>query len=87
LVGGRGSVIAVNEIRRILSEIVRNELSGVAEDEGIPQEVRVQFIVGAFLTVLTWWLERKARPAPAQVDAMFRRLVIDGIGRSIRAGG
>jgi AcrR family transcriptional regulator len=87
LVGGRGSVIAVNEIRRILSEIVRNELSGVAEDEGIPQEVRVQFIVGAFLTVLTWWLERKARPAPAQVDALFRRLVIAGIGRSIRAGG
>jgi AcrR family transcriptional regulator len=87
LVGGRGSVIAVNEIRRVLSEIVGTELSGVQEDEAIPQEVRVQFVVGAFLTVLTWWLERKARPTPAQVDAMFRRLVIDGIGRAIRAGG
>lgn len=85
LVGGRGGVIAVNEIRRTLSEIVKKELSGTKEDEAVPQELRIQFVVGAFLTMLTWWLERRPMPAPSQVDAMFRRLVLNGIGPSIRA--
>jgi AcrR family transcriptional regulator len=80
LIGGRGSVIALNEIRQILSEIVKKELTGVQEDEAVPREVRIQFVVGAFLTVLTWWLERKPRLTPRQVDATFRRLVLDGIG-------
>jgi AcrR family transcriptional regulator len=79
LVGGRGGVVAINEIRRILSEIVKKELSGVRHDEMVPQEVRVQFVVGAFLTVLTWWLERRPQLTPSQVDTIFRRLVIRGI--------
>lgn len=85
LVGGRGGVIAVNEIRRTLSEIVKKELSGVQEDEVVPQEVRIQFVVGAFTTMLMWWLERRPMPTPSQVDAIFRRLVINGIGPSTYA--
>lgn len=80
LVGGRGGGVAVNEIRRILSEMVKKELSGVRHDETVPQEVRIQFVVSAFLTVLTWWLERRPKLTPSQVDTIFRRLVIKGIG-------
>jgi AcrR family transcriptional regulator len=84
LLGGRGSVIAVNEIRRVLSEIVKKELSVVSENDTVPQDLRVQFVVTAFLTVLTWLLERRPRLTPTQVDAMFRRLVLNGIGSSDR---
>jgi hypothetical protein len=31
------------------------------------------------MSVLTWWLDRSARPPPAQVDAMFRRLAMEGL--------
>lgn len=82
LVGERGAVVAVNEIRRILSEIVRKEWSGAQEDEAVPREVRTQFVVGTFVTVLTWWLERRPKLAPSQVDTIFRRLVLNGIGPS-----
>jgi AcrR family transcriptional regulator len=85
LVDGRGGVVAVNEIRRILSEIVKKELSGVRHDQTVPQEVRIEFVVGAFLTVLTWWLERRPKLTPSQVDTIFRRLVIKGIGPQIQA--
>jgi AcrR family transcriptional regulator len=82
LVGERGVVVAVNEIRRILSEIIRKELSGVQEVEAIPREIHTQFVVGTFVTVLTWWLERRPKLAPSQVDAIFRSLVLNGIGPS-----
>ncbi|MCT7376634.1 TetR/AcrR family transcriptional regulator [Chelativorans salis] len=82
LVGARGGVIAVAEIRRVLSEIVKKELSDVEDDEAVPKEVRIQFVVGAFLTTLTWWLEQRPRLTPSQVNLMFRHLVLNGIDRS-----
>jgi AcrR family transcriptional regulator len=85
LVGGRGGVVAVNEIRRILSELVRKELPAAQDNGAVSRELVVQFVVGAFLAVLTWWLERRPRLAPSQVDAMFRSLVLNGIGPSICA--
>jgi hypothetical protein len=44
LVGGRGGVVAVNEIRRILSETVKKELRGIRDDEMVPQEGCIQFV-------------------------------------------
>jgi AcrR family transcriptional regulator len=85
LVGGRGGAVAVNEIRRILSELVRKELPAAQDDGAVSRELVVQFVVGAFLTVLTWWLERKPGLPPPQVDAMFRRLALNGVGPSSRA--
>ena len=84
LVGGRGGVVAINEIRQILSDLARKELSASRNDGAIDRELVVHFVVGAFLSVLTWWLERRSRLTPAQVDAMFRRLVLNGIAPPIR---
>ena len=83
LVGGRGGVVAVNEIRRVLSELVQDELSGIWEDGAVSRELAVQFIVSTFLTVLTWMLERKPKLTPSQADLMFRHLAIGGIGSTI----
>ncbi len=85
LVGGRGGAVAVNEIRRVLSDLVQDELSGASEDGAVSRELAVQFVVSTFLTVLTWLLTRKPKLAPSEADAMFRRLVIAGIGTSLRA--
>jgi AcrR family transcriptional regulator len=80
LVGGRGGVIAINEIRRVLSEIVKKELSGADEHGPVPRDVQIRFVVGTLLTTLTWWLERRPGLAPSEVDSMFRCLVRSGIG-------
>lgn len=79
LVGGRGGAVAENEIRRILSERVREDFSAIPDDKVISREFVVQFVVGAFLTALTWWLERKPKLPASQIDEMFRQLVLGGI--------
>jgi AcrR family transcriptional regulator len=84
LVGGRGGIVAVNELRKVISEAVRKELSAARDDGAISRELAVQFVVGAFLSVLTWWLERRPSLAPSQIDATFRRLVFSGIGPLVR---
>ncbi|MDX1162466.1 hypothetical protein GOL75_14190 [Sinorhizobium medicae] len=38
----------------------------------------VQYLVGAYMAVLTWWLDGGTKLPPELVDGMFRRLTFDG---------
>jgi len=61
---------------------VRDELTATRNKvtaNVVSRELVVQFVVGAFMAVLTWWLDRRAELPPEQVDAMFRRLALQGI--------
>ena len=78
-----GSAIAIETVREILGDLVRNELkvAGAAKSDGpVPRELVVQFVVGAFMAVVGWWLDGGAKLPPGQVDTMFRRLLSQGIG-------
>jgi AcrR family transcriptional regulator len=86
LLGGRGCVVAMGEIRQILAEQVRQALASAQEDGAVAREVYVQFIVATFLTALTWWLEKQPALTAPQVDALFRHLAINGISGWTGAG-
>lgn len=82
LSGGRGGTIALGTIRQILSDLVRNELAAGTDDKSadvIPREFAVQHVVGAFMAVMTWWLDGGAKLPPHRIDEMFRRLAIQGV--------
>ena len=84
LVGGRGATVALGTIRAMLSNLVRDELATTAGNypaEGMPRELAVQHVVGAYMAVLTWWLDGGAKLPPQQIDAMFRRLATEGLMR------
>jgi AcrR family transcriptional regulator len=82
LVGGRGGAVALGAIRQILSDLVRNELAATVRQKSvdvISRELVVQYVVGAFMAVMTWWLDGGAKLPPHRIDAMFRRLATEGI--------
>ena len=82
LVGGRGGAVAHGATRQLLSDLVRNELAATADKKSadmIPRELAVQYVVGAFMAVMTWWLDGGAKLPPRRIDAMFRRLATEGI--------
>ena len=68
-----------------VSDLVRNELvatTGKKSADVVPREFVVQYVVGAYMAVLTWWLDGGAKLPPERIDAMFRRLATEGIVRS-----
>jgi hypothetical protein len=82
LVGTRGGEVALGTICEILSDLFRKELSSNAREgsaDAMPRELVVQIVVGAYMTVLTWWLDGGAQLPPDQIDAMFRRLATKGL--------
>lgn len=85
LIGGRGGTVSLGQIRQILSDLVRNELAatdGKNAADNVPRELVVQYVVGAFMAVMTWWLDGGAKLSPKRIDAMFRRLAAEGIAQS-----
>jgi AcrR family transcriptional regulator len=82
LVGGRGGAIALGAIRQILSDLIRNELAATVDKNSadvIPRELVVQYVVGSFMAVMTWWLDGGVKLPPQRIDVMFRRLATEGI--------
>jgi hypothetical protein len=58
--------------------------SGVASwCEAVPDELTVQYVVGAYLAMLTWWLDAGAQMPLEQLNASFRHLVTRGIGERL----
>jgi len=69
-------------IRDTLADLVRAELAVGAAGASTPRparELAVQYVVGAFMAVMTAWLDAGAGPAPEEVDAQFRRLALEGV--------
>jgi hypothetical protein len=82
LVGGRGGTVSLGTIRQVLSDLVRDELvviPGKKSADTIPRELAIQYFVGAYMAVLTWWLDGGAKLPPQRIDAIFRRLATEGI--------
>jgi AcrR family transcriptional regulator len=79
LAKSRGGAIALRTIRQILCDLVRNELNTTTSADSIPHDLTVQYVVGAYMAVLTWWLDGGAKLPPQRIDAMFRQMTTQGI--------
>jgi AcrR family transcriptional regulator len=79
---GRAGPIILEQIRQFLCEIVRSELTAAARKrpgKAAAAEFAVQFVVGAYMSVVTWWLDRGAREKPQEIERAFRDLALGGL--------
>jgi AcrR family transcriptional regulator len=77
LCGNRGGTWVLGIIRQILSELLCRELAATQHMDSrdtASRELLVEYVIGAYMAVLVWWLDGGAKLPPEQVDAMFRRL-------------
>jgi AcrR family transcriptional regulator len=81
LAGGRGREVALGGVRKILFELVRNEVVATngKDSAAVASDLSIQFIVGAYMATLTWWLDRGAKLPPEEIDGLFRRMVTEGV--------
>ena len=66
-----GSIV-IGSLRESICEVVRQGLR--VERNKAPDEIEVQFVAGAYLAVVTWWLDGGAKEAPASIDQTFRTM-------------
>lgn len=81
LLGSEGAAVSLGSIRQIIADLVRAEVAAATASAASTAEAReltIQFIVGAFMGVLTGWLDSGATTPPADVDTLFRILIVEG---------
>jgi len=90
LVGTGAAPEVMDELQRMLAEIVRVALGGkakVTRRRPTPEEPLAEAIAGAFLGLLVWWLERDGSTSAAELEATFVRLMQPGLDRRFGEGG
>lgn len=78
LAGGRGAAVVREAVDDVLAGVLRRLLPAHGFD-GLPRELAIRHMVSTFNTVLLWWLDQKMQASAVEVDAYFRRLVLEGL--------
>jgi AcrR family transcriptional regulator len=83
LVGRRGgATLVLPWFTQMIADLVREELTALSprqHSNAVPLDVVVQFVTGACMSLLTWWLDAEAGPSPQEMDRMFRELAIPAV--------
>jgi AcrR family transcriptional regulator len=71
---GKHSGHAVQQrFRQFVIALVKEDLTGLGL-AGRPRDAIAHYVAGAFLELLTWWLDGRSPLQPAEVEDLFRRL-------------
>lgn len=84
LVTNPACVLVVAELEQEIEALSRADLARVAarRPDRVPAVV-LGFVVGAFMSILSWWLESRDRRSPDEIDQIFRTLVIPGTAAAL----
>jgi AcrR family transcriptional regulator len=88
LLNTQGWPIFRQRLEEMLDEMIRRESKTQIQrlkkpDSDVPVDLFVHYLTAAFFSVLTWWLGRRSRLTPAQINEIFRSLVLPTIDATL----
>lgn len=80
LLTGQAGLLVQQYVRQYLAAIKQRDLAqaGIALDD-MPVDLLVNFIAGAEVSMLVWWLQHDMPYSPAQVAQQLQRLLMTGV--------
>jgi hypothetical protein len=81
IVRGESGMIIDQQIRRMLADLVRTDLVQGKDSQltGERLEAAVQFVVGALMSLIGWWMERKVSLTAEEMNHIFVQLALEGL--------
>ena len=81
LLNTQGWSIFRQRLEEMFDEIIRRECKAEIQrlkkpDSDVPVDLFVHYLTAAYFSVLTWWLGRRSRLTPLQINEIFRSLVL-----------
>ena len=77
----RGRAILHEHLRKVLTgiigEVMDTRFRSVRKAEGkIPPDLVAAYVASTFVLVLNWWLDKKMRLSPREINEIFRELTL-----------
>lgn len=82
MVGKSAGAIVLNRMQNLLTDLVRADLMDRASRKKLvelPRGAIERFVVGALLSVISWWVDEKHPLSATEVERLFRRLTLPGV--------
>jgi AcrR family transcriptional regulator len=82
LLKGQSGEVLLKTTQALLSKNIERNLATALSDKrspSVPLEVVSQYLAGAFLNLLKWWLEAEMPYSPERMDEMFQQLALPGV--------
>ena len=83
---GQGEEVLWKTIRTRLSSRIEHSLASAharKHSPSVPLSVMSQYLAGAFLNLLEWWLEAEMPYSPEQMYEIFKQLALPGVWATI----
>jgi AcrR family transcriptional regulator len=77
----------LHQVEMVLADVIRADLPEPERQDAsgtVPREALVSYVVGAYLSLLEWWLTTDPSKPPEEIDRTFRTLVTPGIRAAMR---
>jgi AcrR family transcriptional regulator len=82
LLKGQSGEVLLKTTQALLSTNIEQNLAKTLSEKrspSVPIEVISQYLAGAFLNLLKWWLEAEMPYSPERMDEMFKQLALPGV--------
>jgi len=82
LLKGQSGEVLLKTAQALLSKNIEQNLASTLSEKrspSVPLAVVSQYLAGAFLNLLKWWLEAEMPYSPERMDEMFQQLALPGV--------
>jgi len=87
IAGADSGAFVLRRLHEMLADLVRNDLAAMGMPRPSTQrEMLTQHVTGAFMAVMTWWLDAGAKLSIDDVDDSFRRNIMRGLSHEMSHG-
>ena len=85
VVGRESGFIVDRQMRRLLVDLVRDDItsSGQAKPKQPWADMVSQYVVGALMSMVTWWLDFNVKLSPEEIDETFRQMTLPAVESQI----
>jgi AcrR family transcriptional regulator len=87
IASAESGALVLRRLHEMLADLVRTDLAAMGLTRtSAHREMLTQYVTGAFMAVMTWWLDSGTKLAIEDVDQTFRDIVMHGVERAIIPG-
>lgn len=88
LIGGAGWTIVRQQLEGMLVDLMKDEVRSLYKKRStsdVPVELFVHFLGSTFMSVMTWWLNHGDPVPPAEINSMFRELILPTLEANLKS--
>ncbi len=81
VVGRESGVIVDRQMRRLLADLVREDIRSLGRRtrDGNATDLAAQYVTGALMAMVTWWLDRNIKLSADEINLSFRQMTLPAL--------